>query len=291
MWNIFKEHKLWFLIPITIIMCYGILLIIFIWPISEFSISKAGQFGDSFGILNSMFSGFAFISLVITIYLQQKEMTDTKEEIIKQNFENTFFKMIDLYSNVIKNLNFKSTYKNEYFSYTTIEIKKYFNKVGTVELTHENEINLNGKEVIVKLLEFFLKYKSIIDNKKNSYKPIINKYEDFYKEFEIYIGHYFVTIYQILKFIDESNLDNKKSYSDLFRGQFSNPELNLLFYHSTSNIAKKNLTPFLIKYEFFEQLNINKMDADSIEIIISITKKLNREFSLNYSDYKIFGKS
>jgi hypothetical protein len=118
----------------------------------------------------------------------------------------------------------------------------------------------------------------------------MSKYEDFYKEFETYIGNYFVTILQILKFIDESNLDNKQSYSNLFRAQFSNTELNLLFYHSTSNIAKKELTPLLIKYEFFEHLNVRKIDSDSLEIIISITKKLNKEFDLKYSDYKIFGK-
>lgn len=286
MLEVLKKNWIWFLSPILIIIGYGGFVIIKTYPISEYSIEKAGQFGDSFGILNSLFSGFAFISLIITIYIQQQEIKDSRKETLKQNFENTYFKMIELYINVINNLNFKS----EYFSYASIRIREYFNKIGTVELKHENEINLNGKEVIVKLLKIFIDYTRIIDDKKNSHKPIISKYEDFYKEFETYIGHYFVTILQILKFIDESNLDNKQSYSNLFRAQFSNTELNLLFYHSTSNIAKKELTPLLIKYEFFEHLNVKKIDNDCIEIIISITKKLNKEFNLNYSDYKIFGK-
>lgn len=107
--NFFKEHKLWFLVPIGIVISYGIMLIIITLPISEFSISKAGQFGDSFGVLNSMFSGFAFISLVITIYLQQKEMTDTKQEMFKQNFENTFFKLFDQYNNQLVLLKMEDT--------------------------------------------------------------------------------------------------------------------------------------------------------------------------------------
>lgn len=290
MLEVLKKNWIWFLFPILIIIGYGGFVIIKTYPISEYSIEKAGQFGDSFGILNSLFSGFAFISLIITIYIQQQEIKDSRKETLKQNFENTYFKMIELYSNVIANLNFKSYTKNEYLTYTTIQIKKYFNKIGTVELKHENEINLNGKEVVVKLLEFFIEYTKIIDDARNSHKSTISKYEDFYKEFETYIGHYFVTILQILKFIDESNLDNKQNYSNLFKAQFSNTELNLLFYHSTSNIAKKELTPLLIKYEFFEHLNVKKIDNDSLEIIISITKKLNKEFNLNYSDYKIFGK-
>ena len=122
--DILKEHKIWFLIPICIILGYGAILIIFTYPISEYSISKAGQFGDSFGILNSMFSGFAFISLVITIYLQQKEMKDAKEEILKQNFENTFFKMIDLFNNVIKDLDFKCNVSIDYAG--TFAISRYF---------------------------------------------------------------------------------------------------------------------------------------------------------------------
>lgn len=95
------EYKLWFLfiVPSLIILFYGGILIYMTYPISEYSISKAGQFGDSFGILNSLFSGLAFISLIITIKIQQKEMKDTKEEMFKQNFENTFFKLFEQYNN------------------------------------------------------------------------------------------------------------------------------------------------------------------------------------------------
>lgn len=95
------EYKLWFLfiLPLLIILFYSGILIYMTYPISEYSISKAGQFGDSFGILNSLFSGLAFISLVITIKIQQKEIKDTKEEMFKQNFENTFFKLFEQYNN------------------------------------------------------------------------------------------------------------------------------------------------------------------------------------------------
>lgn len=40
------------------------ILIFLTWPISEFSISKAGTFGDSFGVLTSLFTGLAFAGLL-----------------------------------------------------------------------------------------------------------------------------------------------------------------------------------------------------------------------------------
>lgn len=284
--DIFKEHKLWFLIPITIIIGYGILLIIFIWPISEFSISKAGQFGDSFGILNSMFSGFAFISLVITIYLQQREMKDTKEEMFKQNFENTFFKMIDLFNNVIKDLNLKYNEKEEYIG---IQRTTYFIKIGNIVIKQKTQINIKGKEVVYELLSLFLQYEKIID--KDFTRKIVGRYEDFHNEFESNIGHYFGTIYQILKFIDESSITNKENYSNLFRAQFSKLELEFLFYHSTSKKAESKFTPLLIKYEFLEHIDISHINDLAIRKILLITKKLNEDSNFNYTYNKIFGEN
>jgi len=35
---------------------------------------KAGEFGDLFGALNAVFSGFAFSGLIITVIMQMKEL-------------------------------------------------------------------------------------------------------------------------------------------------------------------------------------------------------------------------
>lgn len=39
-----------------------------------------GQVGDSFGVLNSLFSGLAFAGVVTTLILQHKELSDSKQE-------------------------------------------------------------------------------------------------------------------------------------------------------------------------------------------------------------------
>lgn len=56
------------------VVVYASILLYLIWPISEFSVTKSGVFGDSFGALTSLFSGLAFAGLIITIVMQKDEL-------------------------------------------------------------------------------------------------------------------------------------------------------------------------------------------------------------------------
>lgn len=62
---------------------YAALLLSITWPISELSITKAALLGDSFGLINALFSGLALIGVVITVLLQQREMKETRYEFKK----------------------------------------------------------------------------------------------------------------------------------------------------------------------------------------------------------------
>lgn len=80
--------------------------------------SERGQFGDMFGVINSLFSGLAFGGIIYTILLQREELRAqreelrlTKQEFITQNqtlrlqrFENTFFNLIDVHNNIVNSL-------------------------------------------------------------------------------------------------------------------------------------------------------------------------------------------
>ena len=75
-----------FLITITVLLYAGFIIYL-TWPISQYSIEKAGQFGDSFGILTALFSGLAFSGLIITILLQRKELELQRKELRLQREE------------------------------------------------------------------------------------------------------------------------------------------------------------------------------------------------------------
>jgi len=66
---------------ILMVLGYGVTLVVMTWPIDEVSLNKSGVFGDSFGLLTSLFSGLAFAGLIITIVMQKDELALQREEL------------------------------------------------------------------------------------------------------------------------------------------------------------------------------------------------------------------
>lgn len=97
-------------VVLTVIV-YAAFLIFRTWPIDLYTIESAGTFGDSFGMLNSLFTGLGFAGLLVTIFLQRedlkltrRELSETREEIKNQSqtfrqqqFEESFYRILSLY--------------------------------------------------------------------------------------------------------------------------------------------------------------------------------------------------
>jgi len=47
-------------------------------------LERAGQFGDSFGVITSLFNALAFAAVAVTVVLQNKELRETRKELKKQ---------------------------------------------------------------------------------------------------------------------------------------------------------------------------------------------------------------
>ena len=67
------------------------LLVTVIWALAALALymsvedySKSGTFGDSFGVLNTLFSGLAFAGIIVTIKMQNDEMREQRKELQKQ---------------------------------------------------------------------------------------------------------------------------------------------------------------------------------------------------------------
>lgn len=104
------------------VIIYGCVLVFLTWPITELSVAKSGTFGDSFGALNSLFTGLGFAGLLITILLQREdlrltraELSDTRKEIKlqsrtfqQQQFEDSFYRVLALYKENLINLSIKA---------------------------------------------------------------------------------------------------------------------------------------------------------------------------------------
>jgi hypothetical protein len=100
---------------------YLSILLITTWPVSQLSIDNAGKFGDSFGVLTSLFTGLAFAGLLTTIYLQRselqlnrRELEETRKEFRlqsetfhRQRFEDAFYQMLALYKENLRELSIR----------------------------------------------------------------------------------------------------------------------------------------------------------------------------------------
>ncbi|MCG3669766.1 putative phage abortive infection protein [Aliarcobacter butzleri] len=196
------------------------------------------NFGDFMGgTLNPILAALSLFGLLFTIYYQNKELEETRKELKKstiaqqeqseslklqneatklQIFENTFFKLFDLF---IENKN------NISIEYDIGQKKKY---------------SLSAVNI------FLIRCRNA------------SNYDEFNNIHEKDTGVYFGQIYQILKFINESNIKNKQRYVNIFRAQFTKDELEFLFYHCLGTIGKIRFKKLVEDYEFFEHIILNE---------------------------------
>lgn len=227
--------------------------------------SSFGTFGDSFGALNTLFSGLAFAGIIISIFLQSEELTETREEIKaqkeefekqtavfnQQTFENTFFKMLNLHNEVVQSIVFTKKSNNENTEiYSGRSSFKHLCETLKVMLSHVN---------------FYRQTKNKILASIPALQTPCEAYYYFYIEYGSQLGNYFGNIYQILKFIDSSEIikqEGKNFYINLLRTQISSNELLLLHLHLLNDeFCKKEFKLFAEKYAFFESLLITDMTA------------------------------
>lgn len=209
-------------------------------------VKDANNFGDLYGALNTLFSGFAFLGVIVSIFMQSEELNDTRREIskqteqfsyqtdamFKQSFENTFFQLLGLNNEIIK------------MAVIDIQIS---DRTGNVK-----NFKGVGRDAFKELYEYFLVYR-----KKHLEYSLKNVYVQFHNSVDDILGHYFRSIYQTLNLIDNALLSNiqKKEYSNILRAQMSKHELGLLFYNCISSLGCVKFKPLLEKYEFFEHLS------------------------------------
>jgi len=82
---------------IGITVLYAAMILWINWPMHDFTLARSGVFGESFGVINTIFSGSAFAGLILTIYLQRHELAESKETFRKERFEDSFYRLLGYY--------------------------------------------------------------------------------------------------------------------------------------------------------------------------------------------------
>lgn len=257
------------------VLLYAGVLIYLTWPISNFSISSSGTFGDSFGLLTSLFSGLAFAGLIITINMQKDELSlqreelsltrselnGQKEEMIEQNatlriqrFENTFFKMLELLESCRNDIRHNQHFQNSGPSLGRDAIKKFYEAFVEYNLHSWDYSNINPLRTF--------------NESCLSISGISNAYKEFYKSNAgEEIGHYYRTLYNIIKLVDQSDfIDNKNLYTNLVRAQLSRYEISLLFYNCLSDFGSEKMSPLIKKYNILKHLEESTLTPEHLDL-------------------------
>ena len=212
---------------------------------------KLGEFADFFGgILNPILTFLMFIGLIITIVVQKTELALAREEFSrtanslheqsrfskKQVFENTFFSLLKIHAD-------------------TLESLKFNDKLLCCAL------NLNAEESVGRAV--FSSILSWMSTDKDDMQKIRENYKFFQDSENHIVGHYFRGLYQILKFIDYSDLtkEEKESYSRILRAQLSTDELALLYFNCIcTSVDSGQFRNLLIEFKMLEHLKLRKED-------------------------------
>lgn len=188
---------------IVVVISYAVFLVYVSWPIESLSITNAGIFGDSFGIITSLFSGLAFTGMIVTILLQKEELSLqrnelslTRKEFIEQkkifriqSFNDSFYRLLDFRKKCLSEITIisdkanntkkhsidalKHLIDNFNESYDTTEFKGYGNSKGDKKLILQYKIGLAIHDKIVtnrqgRYLGVLRSLFSLIDSELNS---------------------------------------------------------------------------------------------------------------------------
>lgn len=233
------------------------------------------QFGDYMGgTLNPILAFLSFMALLYTIKIQTDELELTRNELEKSTIAQ------EKQSSSLSLQN-KST-EIQIFENTFFQLFKQ-HQVLLSELIRELEGYKSGAQVLVNEI-------SVPEFISGSYEKImiedkeISLEDNFIEYNERIVKRYFMTLYQILKFIDKSLVDDKKLYTNIIRANLDDKVLSLLIINCTNPKFIK-YKEYLENYEFFEHLYTNKDQIDSSMAMFKLIKLL-----FNYKP-NVFGKN
>jgi len=251
------KKLVWKSVLISVCIVLGLWILTWIFVATNFTQwSESGTFGDSFGVVNALFTGLAFAGVIITVLLQRKELELQRKEVAKtteqlegqkeqfilqnetlslQRFENTFFQLIKLHHDIVNKMYLFSTYDgNEWkgrncFRHFNNELRRAFSKFNSVDSLDEITTS------------YFYVYSTNSEN----------------------LDHYSRNLYNIVEFVDNSNIGIEKIYINLLRSQLSTYELVLLLYNVTSQLGKAKFKFLIEKHALLKNLDHKLLNVES----------------------------
>lgn len=236
-------------------------------------------------VMAALISLVGIVLLYKTYKSQQQELRATQEALRLQKTDSAFFNMLSLLQEIIKAMSDNVVKNRE--GYERIEGRAYLRKA--LEKLHghfeHHTINMRPNPTTGRFNFFNPSVYFITGKEEDKDTEIVNyehsfshkellaevakKYEEFYKDHQQNLGHYFRYVYNIIKYIlDTSNRlsrEDQKRYLGILQSQLSNDEMGLIFY----NVLSKHGRSSKGEYKFLRLLDdhglLENMDGQSLK--------------------------
>lgn len=221
------------------------------WAVIRYmgGVQNSGLFGDTFGFVNSLVSGFALLAVAFTIHQGQKQLMVQERELQ----ENT--KMLELQRVEMERQNEHLTrqeVENRFFQL----IQAHRRAAEAIRCTHHQTKDLLEGQAALSYLRWRLDAYA-----RNDHGGALNLeiwYPKFLENYGSFLGHYFRLLYHVVLFIDQSTgigETTKRFYVRIVRAHLSDAELFLLFYNCLSSLGKAKFHPLVEKYDLLQNID------------------------------------
>lgn len=254
---------------------------------------EAGTFGDSFGALTSLFTGLAFVGLIITLRQQKEQITMQREDLklqrdemkaaraelsgqkeqmelqnqsLKQQmFEQTFFSLLNVFNQYIADLVENASVDareqrsgRDYLEYLCVRI---------VDFSRIEDLNFRGMSSGADEREAARMIQCASPVEAAARATLI-----FWRAYGNDLNSYFRLLYNILKVVDHSDLKDRKIYTNILRAQLSDRELQLIALNCARSEAVK-LQALVDRYEILKHLP-QKMNGLKTQVVCDEIRRL-----------------
>ncbi len=212
-------------------------------------VNRRGIFGDMFGAVNALFSGFAFIGVVYAVVLQRKELSISRAEIAnskeifeqqsfqlqkqndktdRQNFESTFFHLVSMLISTAESVYIKRNDLN-----------------GPVEIH-----GANAFDVLKKKLDIAVLPGGAVGRIDEIPELISSVLGDSFG----YVERWFMSLEGILRYVDNSGIEGKQFYVDTLMLTMVKSQIFVSFYMGASVVGMDEFRCIARRYNIFSQI-------------------------------------
>lgn len=202
-------------------------------------LTARGQFGDTFGALNALFTGLALLGVAYSIHLQKEDSRDRDLSDRRRSFEEHYFRV-------------------------TESFRRFVSEIKVTPNSAMPSSSLTGPKALDYMYSEIHKvwaYDCVVGRAQDSLESFYSYYSKLFDadlEDNGTLAAYYRIIYQIFKCIHNSPVSDKTLYSSLIRAELSSGELALLALNARSADGEL-FVPFYSEFAILEHLPKEKL--------------------------------